>query len=151
MSDETLLDLWRRCVAAGYGWRPGMLAIAGERSARRILESGSGYVIWIAEPTSGEWVEGDCDGLAPDFTDPATLGCLLGMVRRAWGGQHVPMWAAHCDGGWSVWRMAATGWGADAVGGTAEIDGVRQWTSCHGATEAEALLRALLAAKTEGE
>jgi len=26
MSAETLTDLWRECVASGYGWRPGMLA-----------------------------------------------------------------------------------------------------------------------------
>ena len=27
--------------------------------------------------------------VAPDLTDPATLGCLLGQVRKAWGDPHL--------------------------------------------------------------
>jgi len=38
------------------------------------------------------------DGSIPDLTDPATLGCLLALVREAWG-QGVYLLP---DGGWYV-------------------------------------------------
>jgi hypothetical protein len=32
------------------------------------------------------------DGGLPDLTDPATLGCLLALVREAWGDPHASVW-----------------------------------------------------------
>lgn len=64
----------------------------------------------------------------PDLTDPATVGCLLALVREAWGDPHIcavatpdfhnlPMWIVPISGG-----------------------------MCSGDTEAEALVAALEAA-----
>ena len=65
----------------------------------------------------------------PDLTDPATLGCLLALVRKAWWDPYlVVRWSGH------DWRVVRT-------------DGsVSCWTVARGATEAEALIAALEAA-----
>jgi len=43
----------------------------------------------------------------PDLTDPATLGCLLALVREAWGDEAMAAWP-HPQAGrakaWRVWR-----------------------------------------------
>ncbi len=57
----------------------------------------------------------------PDLTDPATLGCLLALVREAWGTEYVH--ARKSERGWEVCR------------------GSSEWY--HGETEAEALVAAL--------
>lgn len=64
----------------------------------------------------------------PDLTDPATLGCLLALVRAAWQDPYL------CVVGEPI-----TGWRIDAaVPGVASLYGFD--------TEAEALVRALEAA-----
>ena len=48
------------------------------------------------------WSEGDGfpqDGRLPDLDDPATLGCLLALVREAWG-SHVS--SIRTGDGWAV-------------------------------------------------
>lgn len=61
--------------------------------------------------TDGERLSAlDCDGLhpesyrvLPDLTDPATLGCLLALVRKSYGDDEA--WAQpwhDTDGGWTV-------------------------------------------------
>ena len=68
----TDLDLARRAVACKH-WRrmPGMLTM----KAWRITEDD--------EESSHSWF--------PDFTDPATVGCLTAIVREAWGDPHLTL------------------------------------------------------------
>jgi hypothetical protein len=62
--------LARRAIACpGWRWMPGMLA----------ADTG----LRLDEMTT-EW-----QALIPDWTDPATLGGLLALVREAWGDPHV--------------------------------------------------------------
>jgi hypothetical protein len=62
----------------------------------------------------------------PDLDDPATLGCLLALVRWAWNDQRINTLPT-TDVGWAV------------------ADGDDDWI-CTGTTEAEALVGALEAA-----
>ena len=72
----TDLDLARRAVACtGWKWLPGMLAVTSNGVVGfRVADSA------VVPPT--------CLVGLPDFTDPATLGCLLALVREAWGDPH---------------------------------------------------------------
>jgi hypothetical protein len=67
----------------------------------------------------------------PDLTDPATLGCLLALVREAWGDDEAYAIPWHDeDGGWTICVREAE----------------RCITVSEGNTEAEALVAALEAA-----
>ena len=70
MTDDEKRDLANRAVDCdAWEWLPGMLTLpCQEGHAWRRLESG-----WRDE-----------FGVLPDFSDPATLGCLLELVRRAY-------------------------------------------------------------------
>jgi len=50
-------------------------------------------------------LEEDWEAKYPDLTDPATLGCLLHLVREAWGLHHgddsIPS-TRHTSSGWGV-------------------------------------------------
>ena len=100
------IDLGRRAVVCkGFRWMPGMAWIAPQKGGRYPLPEGAAPM--------------------PDLRDPATLGCLLALVREVSGdrGLHVATWA----GGWLA-----------LPGRSGHISGVAA-----SATEAEALVAAL--------
>jgi len=121
-------ELAERAVnAKGWRWMPGMLS--------------SDTGLRLDEFT----LEKDWEAKYPDLTDPATLGCLLTLVREALSYEHV--WIARdCvvdpldddeyivgkRGGWTVW-------------GASHDEFVK--TCGSGSTEAEALVAALEAAE----
>jgi hypothetical protein len=83
--NERQTELARQLVASKH-WRftDGAITACG----LRVCEGGKGYVIgYRAAPTrdGGGWYDGDDAGLIPDLDDPATIGCLLALVREAWG------------------------------------------------------------------
>jgi|DEB19_MinimDraft_3_1074340.scaffolds.fasta_scaffold23477_2 hypothetical protein len=114
---EALEALARRAVACrGWRWMPGML-LSSPRS-------------WGLRIVTGP-IEEHADA-APVLTDPATLGCLLALVREAWGD---PYLIATKERG-SCWIIAIHLCDAMLVGGR----------YIRGATEIEALIAALEAA-----
>ena len=129
----TIEALGRRAVAAkGWRWMPGALDVGGYRC---IGDDES----WSTPPDSsgtadsgcGPGGSSNCRLYVPDLTDPATLGCILALVREAWGNQTfharaIPgnVWECYCRADNWDQRVAVT-----------EAD-----------TEAEALVSALEAA-----
>jgi hypothetical protein len=77
---EEIEELARRAIACKrWRWMPGMLSVKGLRVVRRDDDR---YVIGYyanRESLSERVVD------LPDLSDPATLGCLLALVRKAWG------------------------------------------------------------------
>jgi len=123
---EEQIALGRRAVACkGWRWMPGMLRGDGFRCTwvdedERELAAPT----WCANGI--EWLNrrtGPKD--LPDFSDTATLGCLLALVRQAMSAD--TLYARPTRTGWTV--MLGSGKGLGKVS--------------DGATEAEALIAAL--------
>lgn len=120
--------------AKGFRWMWGMAASApGWLDDARIIEVEKVPYLWEyrgylrGREKGDEW---DAD-LVPALDDAATLGCLLALVREAWGAKNVHL-VRTIDNGWRVYDLP----------GKASDDASR----CYGATEAEALVAALEAA-----
>ena len=78
---ENLEQLERRAIACKrWRWMPGMLSNKDLRVTRC---DDDGYVVGYYENMS--YIAECVSGSTPDLTDPATLGCLLALVREAWG------------------------------------------------------------------
>jgi len=117
---EEQIELAKRAVAC-KGWRfmGGMRVLdpIGPHP-QRISDDDEGEASWRAN----YWL--------PDLTDPATLGCLLALVREAWGDPHAS----------ASWDYETNGQVVVACSRTS------RWIFRDRQTEAEALVAALEAA-----
>lgn len=128
MTDEQAKALGEQAEAAGFEWKPGCLARYSGHAWYRTTEADSlGFPAKTRPPNPRQaW---------PDFRDPATLGCLLALVREAAE-----------DAGASVWNDRRTGTWSWMAGGCHH--GVWIPSDADGySTEAEALVAALEWAK----
>jgi len=93
---EVLEQLAGRAVACKrWQWMPGMRSEKGLRIVRR---DDDGYVIGYYD---NQWYMSECvPGSLPDLSDPATLGCLLALVRKAWGPEATV--SVNISGFWAV-------------------------------------------------
>lgn len=112
--NHEIQDLARRAVTCErWRWMPGMLAFPdlakqGGRvcrvdhqielalDEREIDEDGGEWHTQMRSSTNTLTVDGrDRWNHLPDLTDPATLGCLLALVREAWGDPNVTPYQCH--------------------------------------------------------
>ena len=115
-----LEELGRRAVACKrWRWMPGMLSRRPSSVGVDICHR-YGEAEWPANPHDNEY---------PDFSDPATLGCLLHLVREVTGAQSSsPSWYPGGKHDYPHWA-----WYSDSCYGKL----------CEGSTEAECLVKVL--------
>lgn len=114
-----MIELAKRAVARkGWRWMPGMRAMPTEGMVAAPLRLTDDY----------DWPH-DLGLRLPDLSDPATMGCLLPLVREAWGYPTLSL-SEGLSSGWEVWLW----------------DGPSRLVRGQGKTEAEALVAALEAA-----
>jgi hypothetical protein len=103
----SLADLGRRAVACKHWrWMPGMMlqwkTVKGSHYRGRVCDT------WSFEDEGALYCEGHEDRFTreelkaawPDLSDPATLGCLLHLVREAWEVERAVVWWNEHDQGW---------------------------------------------------
>lgn len=128
----TLDDLGRRAVACKYWrWMEGMQ-----------VEPLRFRVVWLTEDMIGEsdqtsYFWKNVPDIFPDLSDPATLGCLLALVREAWRDAGVACLGSYARG---VWQFRV--YDGKPHGGSF----MRRVACVYFDTEAEALVAALEAA-----
>ena len=116
----------RALACKGWRWMPGMLGLSNQSSSRSIW-------IRIVDPPMD-----DASECWPDFSDPATLGCLLALVRDAWKVSDLAAIRSAFKDGSVVWSFPHTRELRHELGLTGDY--------LEGATEAEALVAAWEAA-----
>ena len=135
---ETTEALGRRAVACpGWKWVCGMRPLFVCDDGEVAFTS---RVAVYSNPDGSSYYEDEpSDGSFPDLEDPATLGCLLHLVREAWSDEYLTMEWNRGGGEWWCSPSVPSKPGRDPYD-----------TLFEGRTEAEALVAALEAAGGEG-
>lgn len=121
-----MIEIAKRATACkGWRWMPGMLTLDGRR-----VVGVDGDVLELFYADEHKCYQRWTEDAEPDLGDPATVGCLLALVRDAWG---------RPSG--TVRRWSVDGWYWHADYDDEHVSGKRLYP-----TEAEALVAALEAA-----
>lgn len=137
MNIGTINSLGKRAIGTRcFEWRPGMLVLGKE--SFRIVSLSQGYAVALDQQNAsfiGKLASGSSftqvlddsffSDIIPDCSDPATIGCLLYLVRQLY--EMPTIWTVERDGIWY------TCWSGATHGGVLGS----------GASEAEALVSAL--------
>jgi hypothetical protein len=117
MTEEQIALAKRAIACKGWRWMPGMLGFDPDGindPVRVAFPPGKAYRM----PTLAAWGRPSyiVHTELPDLTDPATLGCLLALVRDAYGDHRI---VARPDPEEQVWYVI-TQYGASWAGNEAE-------------------------------
>lgn len=83
------IDLGRRAVACkSWRWLPGMRALGCKGKPEA----------WFRVEEKLPKLTGDWSAAIPDLSDPATIGCLLELVREVWIDKEAAY--SRCESGW---------------------------------------------------
>lgn len=112
MNNE-LIELARRAVACkGWRWMEGMSvgtfgARGGKSHFSRVQRVRNDGFVWCLNERHGfvplTYVGGEEP--LPDLSDPATLGCLLALVRDVWGDHHLSAIVSPGTAEWGIWGL----------------------------------------------
>ena len=131
--NDKFIELAKRAVACrNWKWLEGMLTICD----LRVIEGGTDYIIGHRQGdtrSGGGWYDGESVGLLPNIIDPATIGCLLDLVRQAW---YTAPANVNCHMSYSPEKGHYRYWTCSYCTG-------EKWEQTQGETEAEALILAL--------
>ena len=98
----------RAAACKHWRWMPGMLASDAGGNLHRVIEHDEGreYVTTMLRDYNDAHCESSARALdlTPDLDDPATLGCLLALVREAWPDEWHEFMVPIFDG-FSHWRV----------------------------------------------
>ncbi len=83
-----LLELGKKAITAGWAWSDGSTFLGAEGQARSFTHEGRQG--WLTSHPGVSFPERD--EMVPDFSDPATRGCLLAQVRKAWDDPSLHVW-----------------------------------------------------------
>jgi len=93
--------LAKRAIACkGWRWMPGMLTVTGYRLVRP--QHGMWRITQHAPENHLDCVDPARHDFVPDLTDPATLGCVLALVRGAWAPARVVVYHQHGQPSWEI-------------------------------------------------
>jgi hypothetical protein len=118
-----ICELGRRARnTPSWEWMSGMRIMNGRSGPRgTVLEGSKDYAIWWGEGSTregGGWQE-QCpphSDIIPDLSDPATVGCLLFLVRKV---SKIPnAWTVERNGKWYMCWSGATHGGDMGIGET---------------------------------
>jgi hypothetical protein len=97
-----LNETWRELYDAGrVRWMAGMLTTTGHR----LSDMDDGYFALTMRSHGGGYATKNLTSYTPDFTDPATRGCLLEQARKAWDDPGLTVAGEYCPTFDPAWRV----------------------------------------------
>lgn len=108
MTEEQIALAKRAVACKGWRWMPGMAGLDPLGVPFRVALAHSGGAIVVAGAALMPAYPDALARMVPDFDDPATMGCMLALVREAWGLPRLGVAFDHDADEWIVRSWNAT-------------------------------------------